>query len=37
VIGIEVSNSDDILVSHNKTYNNSAGILAALLPCCRAE
>jgi parallel beta-helix repeat protein len=32
VIGIEASNSDDILLAHNTIYNNSAGILAALLP-----
>jgi len=32
VIGIEASNSDDILLANNTLYGNSAGILAALLP-----
>lgn len=32
VIGIEASNSNDILLANNTLHGNSAGILAALLP-----
>jgi parallel beta-helix repeat protein len=32
VIGIEISNSTDIVARHNHAYDNSIGILAVLLP-----